>query len=241
MNRHRRGGIVLRLWSGEIFCGIMQHMWYLYLDESGDLGFDFVNKRPSNFFTITIVVVQGIEENRKLMKAVRVTLRRKLNPRKHRKRFIQELKGSSTAMSIKRYFYTRISTVEFGIYSITLNKRRVYERLTHEKTRVYNFIARQVLDRIPFESNRGNRVEFILDKSKSKPEIVEFNTYIHNQLAGRLHPDTILDMYHWNSHETPGLQVADMFSWGIFQSYERKNKEWLDIFQKKISLNKPYL
>ena len=24
-------------------------MWYLYLDESGDLGFDFVNKKPSRF------------------------------------------------------------------------------------------------------------------------------------------------------------------------------------------------
>lgn len=25
-------------------------MWYLYLDESGDLGFDFVNSKPSKFF-----------------------------------------------------------------------------------------------------------------------------------------------------------------------------------------------
>ncbi len=34
-------------------------MWYLYLDESGDLGFDFVNKKPSKFFTITILVIKG--------------------------------------------------------------------------------------------------------------------------------------------------------------------------------------
>lgn len=27
---------------------------YLYLDESGDLGFDFENKKPSRFFVITI-------------------------------------------------------------------------------------------------------------------------------------------------------------------------------------------
>jgi len=26
---------------------------YLYLDESGDLGFDFKNKKPSRFFVIT--------------------------------------------------------------------------------------------------------------------------------------------------------------------------------------------
>ena len=42
-------------------------MWYLYLDESGDLGFDFVTKRPSNFFTVTVLLGQGVENNRALI------------------------------------------------------------------------------------------------------------------------------------------------------------------------------
>ena len=49
-------------------------MLHLYLDESGDLGFDFANKNPSRFFTITILVVDGFEANRKLIAAVRKTL-----------------------------------------------------------------------------------------------------------------------------------------------------------------------
>ena len=44
-------------------------MWYLYLDESGDLGFDFVNKSPSKFFTIAILVLNSTNDNRKLIKA----------------------------------------------------------------------------------------------------------------------------------------------------------------------------
>ena len=63
-------------------------MWYLYLDESGDLGFDFVNKKPSRFFTITILVIKGNIENRLLFNAVKKTLRRRLNPRKKRKRIV---------------------------------------------------------------------------------------------------------------------------------------------------------
>ena len=35
-------------------------MLHLFLDESGDLGFDFVNKKPSKFFTITILVLTPI-------------------------------------------------------------------------------------------------------------------------------------------------------------------------------------
>lgn len=67
-------------------------MIYLYLDESGDLGFDFENKRPSLYFTITIVVVKNIASNQRLKKEVEVVLKRKLNPKKKQKRIVVELK-----------------------------------------------------------------------------------------------------------------------------------------------------
>lgn len=216
-------------------------MWYLYLDESGDLGFDFVSKKPSKFFTVAILAVNGIENNRRLIKGVKTTMRRKLNPKKHRKRIVQELKGRSTTLEVKQYFYKQVKGINFEIYAMTLNKRRVYERLTRQKARVYNFIARQVIDKIPFEKNKVNRVEFIIDKSKSKPEIEEFNSYIHSQIQGRLEPKITLDMYHWNSQENAGLQAADVFCWGIFQKYERRNIDWFEIFEKKIRFEGQYL
>ncbi len=36
-------------------------MLYLYLDESGDLGFNFVNRKPSRDFTATVLAVKGNE------------------------------------------------------------------------------------------------------------------------------------------------------------------------------------
>lgn len=217
-------------------------MWYLYLDESGDLGFDFVNKKPSKFFTITILALSSQDANRKLIKAVQITLRRKLNNPKNRKRIIQELKGTGTTLEVKKYFFEKAKNVKFGIYSITLNKRRVFERLTKDKSRVYNYIARQVLDQIPFEKNNGDRVELIIDKSMAKPEIEEFNSYIRRQLEWRLSPNVPLDIYHWFSHKNCGLQVADLFCWGIFQKYERQNTKWYDVFAKdKVRLDEQFL
>src|SRR4030042_3688257 len=145
-------------------------MLYLYLDESGDLGFDFINKKPSKYFTIAIIAVRGYKENRSLLKAVKKTLKRKLNPKGKRKRVVAELKGTKTTLEIKKYFYQKVKSVNFSIYTITLNKRRVYESLIQNKSRVYNFIARNVLDQIPFD-NENLRIELIIDKSKSKPEI----------------------------------------------------------------------
>lgn len=216
-------------------------MWYLYLDESGDLGFDFVNKKPSKFFTVTILAVRGVENNRRLIKGVKLTLRRKLNPPNKRRRVVKELKGSSTTLEIKKYFYEQIKEVGFTLYTINLNKRRVYEYLIKNKPRVYNFIARQILDKIPIEK-ADTRVELLIDKSKSKREITEFNEYIRRQLEARLDPKVPLDIYHWLSHETPGLQAADMFCWGIFQKYERNKTEWYQIFASdKIRYETKYL
>jgi len=93
--------------------GNFKNMWYLYLDESGDLGFDFVNKKPSKFFTVTILALGSIEANRKLVKAVKVVLRRKLNPKGKRKRLVFELKGTGTTLEVKKYFYKQAKEIKF--------------------------------------------------------------------------------------------------------------------------------
>lgn len=216
-------------------------MWYLYLDESGDLGFDFVNKKPSKFFTVTILAMSSQDANTKMLKAVKKTLARKLNPKNKRKRIVHELKGTGTTVEVKKYFYQQVKNIKFGIYSVTLNKKRLFEKLTRDKERVYNFIARQVIDKIPFEKADGIRVELILDKCKGKPEIEEFNKYIRNQLQARLNPSTPLDIYHRISHENFGLQACDLFCWGIFQKHERKNLEWHNVYAKNILLDEVYL
>lgn len=142
-------------------------MLYLYLDESGDLGFDFVNKKPSKYFTVAILAVRGHKDNRQLLKAVTKTLRRKLNSKGKRRRLVTELKATKTTLEIKKYFYQQLKPINFDIYTtITLNKKRVYETLVQNKSRVYNFIARNVLDQIPFD-DKDIRVELILDRSKA--------------------------------------------------------------------------
>jgi hypothetical protein len=97
-------------------------MLYLYLDESGDLGFDFVNKKPSKYFVVTILVVKGHEANRRLINGVKKTLRRKLNPKNKRKRIVSELKGTKTTIEVKEYFYRQVREIQghfpYFLYSI---------------------------------------------------------------------------------------------------------------------------
>jgi hypothetical protein len=207
---------------------------YLYLDESGDLGFDFFARQPSKYFTVTILAVQGVENNRVLLKAVKKAIKRKL-PRGQ-----MELKGAKDSISVKKYFYSLAEDIPFEIYAVTLNKRRVYESLAKQRDRVYNFIARNVLDKIPVES-ASTRIAVIIDKSKSRKEIREFNEYIVRHVKGRIDPRVPLDIGHWASHENAGLQAVDAFSWGIFRKYEREDCEWFNVFRKKIRYDTAYL
>lgn len=215
-------------------------MLYLYLDESGDLGFDFVNKKPSKYFVVTILVVKGHDANRRLISGVKKTLRRKLNPKNKRKRIVSELKGTKTTIEVKEYFYRQVRDLDLAVYAIVLNKRRIFSSLMKEKSRVYNFIARTVLDQIPY-SNATMKVELTIDKSKSKPEIMEFNSYLYSQLESKIDPAVPLNIYHVDSKEHHALQAADLFSYAVFEKYERRRDQWYNIINKKIKYISVYL
>lgn len=215
-------------------------MWYLCLDESGDLGFDFVNRKPSRYFTICLLAASDPSSYYAIRRAIKRTLRQKVNKAGQAKRFKNEVKAIETTLEAKRYFYRRVAKLRFGIYSLTLNKRRVFDRLTREKERVYNFVARHVLDKIPFEQ-AVDRVQIIVDRSKGHAEIAEFNTYIIRQLQGRLDPKIPLSIDHVNSEHEPALQATDLFAWGIFRKYERDDTKWFEIFREKIRFDEVYL
>lgn len=215
-------------------------MLYLYLDESGDLGFDFVNKKPSKFFTICILMIREAGDRKRIVKMIERTLRRKLNPKNKRLRQVQEIKGSETTLSIKNYFYRNIRKVPFEIYSITLNKKRVYPHLIEDKSRVYNWIARMLLDKMDL-SGADHQIELILDKSKSKPEIAEFNKYILWQLEGKIDPKVPLKISHLDSCVDKCLNAVDLFAWGLFRKYERRDEDWSGVYQEKIKVDMLYL
>ena len=214
-------------------------MLFLYLDESGDLGFDFVNKRPSTHFVITVLSVRGHQANRQLLKGVKRTITRKLNPPGHRRKIVEELKGTGTTLQIKAYFYEQVKNVDFKIYAIILDKRRSLSYLVDNKARVYNYISRLLLENVSLEEEAIS-VDLVIDRSKHKPEILAFNDYIRSQLEARISPRVPFRISHYDSRENGGLQAADMFSYGVFEGYERKRWDWFELFKGKVAFRTVY-
>jgi len=215
---------------------------FIYLDESGDLGFDYSKKKTTKKFVITLLVCHSDIARRELRKAVRRTLKNKLNRSKSKSRCIRELKGTNTTLKIKKYFLRNIKSDDWAIYALALNKSRVEANLKTKigKKKLYNFLSRFLLEKLPLSTVEQN-VEMVVDRSKNKKETKDFNQYLFNQIEALLPLNTAFDISHLSSQESAELQATDLFCWGIFRKYEYSDEEWYDIFKDKISYETEYL
>lgn len=212
-------------------------MLYIYLDESGDMGFNLKNDKTTTHFVVSILLIKGELDNRFFINAVKKTLRRKLNPKNKRKRIVTELKGTKLNSEVKKYFYSLVKNLEFEIYSIVVNKSS-FKQTRDNQSRFYNYISRRVLNGIQF-NEANTSINLIIDKSKKRPGILQFNRYIKNSLEGKIKPSVPFNIYHMESHKSHGLQAIDLFCHGIFEKYERGLDGWYSVFDthiKKLSV-----
>lgn len=211
----------------------------IFLDEAGDLGFDFSKPRTTKTFVITLLVAP---DDLPLRRAVARTLKHKVHKgRKTRAaKRVRELKGARTSLAAKHYFWRQVQAAEFGLYALVLNKERVNEALRRRPERLYNYVSRLLIEKCPLDQ-ATDRVILTLDRSKAKAEQADFNQYLTGQLKAFLPPQIPLNIYHAPSEENAGVQAVDLFCWGIFRKYERQDLEWYRVFQGKVRFETLYL
>lgn len=214
---------------------------YIYLDESGDLGFDNNKKGTSAFFVITLLVCHDAMSKRAFQVAVSKAIKNKLNRKKKSRKKQYELKGTNTTISIKEYFYNKLKSDSWDIYTVVFNKKKVYKEPLKAigQNKIYNFLARFIIEKLPL-AIVNNNVRLVVDKSKSRTEILEFNKYITTYIEGALPLHTSFSVEHLSSHDDPGLQAVDLFCWGIHRKYKDGNLEWYNVFSDKIKYENIY-
>ncbi|CAC9591570.1 hypothetical protein [uncultured Gammaproteobacteria bacterium] len=215
----------------------------IYLDESGDLGFDFTNKKPSKKFVIILLVCKDKSAADSFGYAVKRTLKNKLNHKKTNNRNTEELHATKDSISTKKYFYRRIKSTNWEIYTAILNKTKIYNHLTTKSGRkkLYNFLAHYLLEKVDL-SKVNSAVTLVVDKCKNKAEIEDFNQYLVAKLEGKLPlnlPPLLIS--HEDSKSNTGIQSVDYFCWGVYRKYEHQDLEWYECFKDKILIEQKYL
>jgi len=203
-------------------------MKYLFLDESGELGF---KESSSKYFVITLLSCDEgeIYSLRRIIKKVREKIiKKKINK-------LPELKGNNSNDKIRTEILERFMKTKVEIFVIILEKSKVYEYLKDKKNKLYNYISNLILNECSFDNPS---VCLIVDKSKSNRSLREdFDNYIRKKLNEKNNLNKII-IKHENSQNEGCLQVLDFISWAIFRNYEHQDSRFMNIIKDKIVIKK---
>lgn len=204
-------------------------MSYIFLDESGDLGFD-QNKTNSKFFIITAIFTSNRKPIEKIVKKIHAGLRKKI------KAF-----GGGVLHSVKEKKVTRIrllknlTKVRLKIMTIYLDKSKVYTNLQNEKHILYNYITNILIDRI-FTKNlvdRNRHIVLVASKRETNKFLnLNFESYLKHIIKNKHKLDINVQIK--TPSEEKSLQAVDFISWSIFRKYEFKDLGYYKIIKGQV-------
>ena len=203
-------------------------MKYVFLDESGELGF---GEKSSKYFIISLLSCDESElySLRRIIKKVR----QKIVKKKIKK--YPELKGNNSTDKVRLDVLNRFMQTKSEIFVIILEKSKVYEYLKGKKNKLYNYISNLILNECSFDNKS---VCLIVDKSKANRSLRDdFDNYIRRRLSEKNAFDKLI-IKHENSQNEACLQVLDFVSWAIFRNYEHKDPTFLEVIKDKIVIKK---
>lgn len=202
-------------------------MAYIFLDESGDLGF---KKSSSKWFLFTIAMIEEPRALERVIKRVWRSLKKK-----HKR--LGELHASREKDIIRKRILKQLNELNnLKVFCVILNKKKVYVDLQNQKNYLYNFTANILLDRLHnnVALNRKESIHLFIDRKDTKKILREnFINYLTGSMKNR-HDGTFNVELH-SSHENKSLQAVDFISWAIFRKYECGDYEYYEIIKSKIA------
>lgn len=193
-------------------------------------------KGASRYFVITLLVCDNNTVVKQISKAVQRTLKNKVNASRQSSVLRHELKGTNTTLAVKAYFQRQMPPTGWRVYSITLHKQDddMNQWAKEDKPRLYNRLANQLMQKaLPFHA--GEEIHLIVDRSKSRSEIQDFNAYTTNQLQGIMPLSTPMFIVHENSQRHSALQAVDLFCYGIARK-AYGDHAWHEMFKENVAL-----
>ncbi len=204
-------------------------MAYIFLDESGDLGFDFNKKRTTKYFVVTVLFVDQKRPIEKLVRKVHAGLRKK-----HRIRTSTLHAAKEESVNILR-FCRGLAGKNCKVMTIYLDKSKVFTDLQNEKHVLYNYIVNILLDRIMNRRLISKKENIILVASKRETNKFlnqNFHDYIRRQLKSNHGTEIAVEIK--TPAEEKCLQAVDIASWSIFRKYEYGDDSYYQILKQII-------
>lgn len=205
-------------------------MAYIFMDESGCLGFDFNKPKTSKHFIITFLLVNN---DNVLDKIVNKTFR--AISLKKRRNHVGSLHCNKEDNKTRSKLFSLLKDKDVSVMVISLNKKRVYTKLHDEKTILYNYVTNILLDRIASKKLLPTKDKMTLIASRRETNRFlneNFKNYLTTQVSAS--HKVLLDVEVKPASSVKGLQVVDFLSWAIFRKYEHNDEHFYNMIKNLI-------
>ncbi len=203
---------------------------YIYLDESGDLGF---GPKASNYFLIAALLAKDPLRIQKCITKVR----KERLPNKYKK--ISELKYHNSDNIIRRRILQCVAKTDASVAYAILRKRQVHENLRSKQNILYNFLCGSLIANIFKRYYIVSKVNIIVDRSLTKINREAFNEYIgYKALMSKteVFNADYLEIHHIDSTQDKCIQSVDFIVGAIARNYEHNDSLLYEIIDKKIEI-----
>ena len=209
-------------------------MAYIFLDESGDLGFDFSKSKTSKFFIIAALFAPNKRPIEKLVSTTHFELKKKYKKKSNVLHCFKEKPIT------RQHLLQRLVEKDCDIMSIYLNKSKVYTKLHNEKALLYNYVVNILLDRICTRKiiDISQRVDLIASRKETNKFLNQnFKEYLSSSVKNNHKLNLKIEIK--TPYEEKSLQAADFVSWSLFRKYEHGDESYYNIIKQKIMEENP--
>lgn len=205
-------------------------MAYIFLDESGNLGFDFSKGKTSKYFVVAFLFAADKKPIDKIMKKIFSNFSKKETRNHHGVLHCYKEKPKTRRLVLKL-----LGEKEISIIYIYLNKRKVYTKLHYQKHALYNYIVNVLLDRIYTKEliPIDQPIKLVASKRETNKFLNQnFCNYIKNQTRANHGLDINVEIK--IPHEEKCLQVVDFVCWAIYRKIEYNDDSYINLIKQKI-------
>ncbi|MBQ8630101.1 MAG: DUF3800 domain-containing protein [Alphaproteobacteria bacterium] len=206
-------------------------MAFIFMYESGDLGFDFSKAKTSQYFVMAFL----ISENERCLNKIVAQTFKSIN-KKERATHSGFLHCNKEKEGVRLKLLKLLQDQQtISIIIIKLNKKRIYTRLNNEKQALYNYVCNILLDRLINKNilPPEEAVTFIASRRETNKFMNEqFKNYIKENIQSNHNLPIKVDVK--TPQSSKGLQVVDFISWSVFRYYEYQDNCYYDMIKKLI-------
>jgi hypothetical protein len=199
---------------------------YIFIDESGDLGFDFIKGKPSDFFLVGALKLSDITCINRIIKRHRKRVKKKKEEKK-------EVKFSNTSPENRRRILEDISKLNVDVFSVYIDKRNAYGYVKDDPVRMYSYLLKILAEKC-FQDTINEDVTIIFDRCFTKVQQEALELYLKTQNESILKTKNKITMLHMSSQDSVGLMCVDFICGAAMHKISGKGELYFNIIKDKV-------